>query len=232
MQMRHLHRALRFISLLSRLAGSMLKETAVKLIHNTMIQERYPGFRCHFSCEIIVRGRLTVEGQVNVGRRSRIIIEEGCHLVLKGDNYILDDVLISPGQQMIIGKGVSIQDGCILLGYVHIGSYCLLAPRVFASSGMHAFKGIGKLPPWVMIRLQDKLQPTEEESILVDSDCWIGINSVLLPGCQLAQGMIVGAGSIVKGSYRSPYCVIAGAPARCIGKRWVYERMQIASTED
>jgi acetyltransferase-like isoleucine patch superfamily enzyme len=83
----------------------------------------------------------------------------------------------------------------------------------------------------VMIRLQDKLQPAQEESILVDSDCWIGINSVLLPGCQLAQGMIVGAGSIVKGSHRSPYCIVAGAPARCIGQRWIYERMQIASGE-
>lgn len=229
--MTHLHRALRFLCLLLRLAGSMLKENAVKLIHNAIIQERYPGVHCHFSCEIIVRGRLTVAGNVNVGRRSRIIVEEGCHLILEGDNYILDDVLISPGLEMIIGRGTSIQDHCILLGCVHIGSYCLLAPRVFASSGMHAFKGLGKFPPWVMIRLQDKLQPTPEESILVASDCWIGINSVLLPGCQIAQGTIVGAGSIVKGAYRFSYCILAGAPARCIGRRWIYERMQMGPME-
>lgn len=210
----------------------MLKESAVKLVSNAMIQERYPSLNCHFSCEIIVRGRLTVEGYVNVGRRCRIVVEEGCHLILKGENYILDDVLISPGQLMIIGRGASIQDHCILLGCVHIGSYCLLAPRVFASSGMHAFHGLGKLPPWVMIRLQDKLQPTPEESILVDSDCWIGINSVLLPGAQIAQGMIVGAGSIVNRAYKFPYCILAGAPARIIGRRWVCERMQIAPARE
>ncbi|WP_333558948.1 DapH/DapD/GlmU-related protein [Enterococcus lactis] len=48
--------------------------------------------------------------------------------------------------------------------------------------------------------------------------CWIGMNSVLLPGIILGPKTIVGAGSIVTKSFKEGNCVIAGNPAKVIRK--------------
>jgi len=46
--------------------------------------------------------------------------------------------------------------------------------------------------------------------------CWIGMNSVILPGVTLGPHTIVGAGSVVTHSFADGYCVIAGNPARLV----------------
>lgn len=46
--------------------------------------------------------------------------------------------------------------------------------------------------------------------------CWIGMNSVILPGVVLGENTIVGAGSIVTQSFEHGRCVLAGAPARVV----------------
>ncbi|MEI6828856.1 MAG: hypothetical protein WCK64_03250 [Synechococcaceae cyanobacterium ELA445] len=215
-----------------RFSAAAMKESIVRFFCNALVQANHPGLVCHNSSEIIIHGKLTVQGRVNIGRRTRVIIESGCHLILEGENDILDDVLIGPGSQMVIGRGASIQEHCTLLGQVAIGAYSLLAPRVFASSGQHAFKGQGNLPAWSMIRLQDHLQPCYGGPIKVGRDCWIGINTVILPGCKLAQGSIVGAASVLMGSYYcTKYSVIAGAPAAYVGRRWTDPSLQLSQDE-
>lgn len=54
--------------------------------------------------------------------------------------------------------------------------------------------------------------------IRIGDSCWIGMNSVILPGVILGNHTIVGAGSIVTHSFLEGYCVIAGNPARLIKK--------------
>lgn len=51
------------------------------------------------------------------------------------------------------------------------------------------------------------------DTIRIGNDVFIGLNSIILPGTNLGDNCIVGAGSIVKGSFPSG-CVIAGNPAR------------------
>jgi acetyltransferase-like isoleucine patch superfamily enzyme len=52
--------------------------------------------------------------------------------------------------------------------------------------------------------------------IRIGKFCWIGMGSVILPGVQLADFTIVGAGSVVTKSFKDGYCVIAGNPAKVI----------------
>jgi len=52
------------------------------------------------------------------------------------------------------------------------------------------------------------------ENVVIGENCWIGMNSVILPGVILGERTIVAAGSIVKQSFPEGFCVIAGAPAR------------------
>jgi acetyltransferase-like isoleucine patch superfamily enzyme len=54
------------------------------------------------------------------------------------------------------------------------------------------------------------------KDVIIGSKCWIGMNSVILPGVRLGNNTIVGAGSIVTKSFPDGNCVIGGNPARII----------------
>ena len=52
--------------------------------------------------------------------------------------------------------------------------------------------------------------------IKIGSNCFIGQNSIILPGVELADNIIVAAGSVVTKSFREKGIVIGGNPARVI----------------
>lgn len=61
----------------------------------------------------------------------------------------------------------------------------------------------------------------EEKPIRIGDNCWIGMNSVILPGVQLGDHVVVGAGSIVTHDFGSN-CLIAGNPAKLIRRISAY----------
>ncbi|EOJ3081127.1 DapH/DapD/GlmU-related protein, partial [Acinetobacter baumannii] len=50
----------------------------------------------------------------------------------------------------------------------------------------------------------------------IGDKCWIGMNSVILPGVVLGNGTIVAAGAVVTKSFKQGNIVIAGVPAKII----------------
>ena len=50
--------------------------------------------------------------------------------------------------------------------------------------------------------------------VIIGNDCWIGMNSVILPGVQLADNTTVGAGAVVTKSHMIPRDTLLGVPAR------------------
>ena len=60
-------------------------------------------------------------------------------------------------------------------------------------------------------------QHARRAPIVIGDDCFIGMNSIILKGTTLGDNVIVGAGSVVHGSFPSN-CIIAGNPARIIKK--------------
>ena len=60
----------------------------------------------------------------------------------------------------------------------------------------------------------DKHLPGED--VVLGEGCWIGMNSVILPGVILGPHTTVGAGSVVTKSFAEGHCVIAGNPAKVI----------------
>lgn len=66
--------------------------------------------------------------------------------------------------------------------------------------------------------LSDLNRHLKGNDILIGKNCWIGMNSVILPGVILGDHTIVGAGSVVTKSFIEGECVIAGNPATKIKK--------------
>lgn len=56
----------------------------------------------------------------------------------------------------------------------------------------------------------------KSQNISIGRNCWIGMNSVILPGVVLGDKTIVGAGAVVTSSFPKGHIVIAGVPARVI----------------
>lgn len=62
--------------------------------------------------------------------------------------------------------------------------------------------------------------------IIVDEDVWIGINVILLGGCHIKRGCIVGANTLVNRHVDAPpYAVLAGSPARIIAVKFNIEQI-------
>ncbi|AIQ54432.1 hypothetical protein R70331_24860 [Paenibacillus sp. FSL R7-0331] len=54
------------------------------------------------------------------------------------------------------------------------------------------------------------------KNVILGEKCWVGMNSVILPGVTLGPHTTVGAGSVVTKSFPDGYAVIVGNPARKI----------------
>ena len=53
--------------------------------------------------------------------------------------------------------------------------------------------------------------------IVIEDDVWLGFNATILKGVKIGRGAIIGAGTIVTSDI-PPYAIVAGTPARVIGK--------------
>lgn len=95
--------------------------------------------------------------------------------------------------------------GCYLQGNggIYIGNYCHFASNIGIISANHD--------------LYDQTKHDCKPVILCDY-CWVGQNSMILPGVTLGSRTIVGAGSVVTHSFPDGFCVIAGNPAKLIKK--------------
>ena len=64
-----------------------------------------------------------------------------------------------------------------------------------------------------------KTQGMKSSPLVVDSDSWIGSRAIILPTVgKIGKGAIIGAGSVVTKDI-DDYVIVAGNPARVVGKR-------------
>ena len=82
---------------------------------------------------------------------------------------------------------------------IKIGKGVFIAPNVGIITANHDPKKLDKHMPGRPVEIAD--------------NCWIGMNSIILPGVHLGQGTIVGAGAVVTKSFPQGKVVLAGNPA-------------------
>jgi acetyltransferase-like isoleucine patch superfamily enzyme len=113
-----------------------------------------------------------------------------------------------------LGKRVVIRPGCMLHANpdVHEASITI-EDDVMIGSGVHIY--IDKH------RFDDLLVPIIEQgdfppkAVVLKRGCWIGANSIILPGVSVGENSVIGAGSVVTRSV-PPYVLVAGNPAKII----------------
>ncbi|MFH4151026.1 DapH/DapD/GlmU-related protein, partial [Acinetobacter baumannii] len=86
--------------------------------------------------------------------------------------------------------------------HIYIGKGSYIAPNVGIITSNHD--------------LADLESHTEGKDVVIGDKCWIGMNSVILPGVVLGNGTIVAAGAVVTKSFKQGNIVIAGVPAKII----------------
>jgi acetyltransferase-like isoleucine patch superfamily enzyme len=53
--------------------------------------------------------------------------------------------------------------------------------------------------------------------VTIGNDCWIGGNTIIMPGIKIGNGCTIGAGSVVTRDI-PPFSVAIGSPARVVNK--------------
>jgi acetyltransferase-like isoleucine patch superfamily enzyme len=86
---------------------------------------------------------------------------------------------------------------------IRLGKNFLCAPGVRLISANHLLSDL---------KLSEATDP-----IIIGDDCWIGANSIVLPGVRIGNGCVIGAGSVVTKSFGDGL-VIAGNPAKVLKK--------------
>ena len=94
-------------------------------------------------------------------------------------------------------------------GKITIGNNVLIGPNVVLRSSNHSFKTTKK---------SIMEQGMTEGEIIINDDVWIGSNAVILPNCEVGNGVIIAAGAVVTSNI-DPYSIVGGVPAKLIKKR-------------
>ena len=102
-----------------------------------------------------------------------------------------------------------------------LGKFCQIAHgvRFIGASANHATRGITTFPfavldPETMLGYQP-----DRRDIEVGHDVWLGYGAMVMPGTRIGNGVIVGAGSVVRGDVPD-YTVVAGNPAHVVRRRF------------
>ncbi len=114
--------------------------------------------------------------------------------------------------KMIIGDGVilGVDNFYQAGGGIEIGDETCFGPRSSVWSQNHKFED-----PEVAVYKQGY----DFRKVVIRKRVWIGANVFIMPGAELGDGCIVSAGAVVGAKKFPPYSILAGNPARFIGKR-------------
>jgi acetyltransferase-like isoleucine patch superfamily enzyme len=113
---------------------------------------------------------------------------------------------ITLGRNVEIGDDVFIQAG----GGLTIGDDTLLGPGVKIWTQNHRYAD-----PEIPVSRQG----ADYAAVSIGPDCWLGANSIILPGVHLPRGCVVAAGSVVGIRAYREYQLLMGYPARAVGSR-------------
>lgn len=141
---------------------------------------------------------------IRIRKSGKLIVEDNVRICAEVWLVTANSSALRVGARTVVGPYNILNGGHGL----DIGADCLLAGFVYCCSSDH---GTAKDE---LIRKQGFVGAP----IVIGDDSWIGGHANICKGVHMANGSVVGAGSVVT-SDTSPYSINAGVPARKIGER-------------
>ncbi|WP_054710611.1 CatB-related O-acetyltransferase [Bacillus sp. JCM 19041] len=109
-----------------------------------------------------------------------------------------------------------------------IGNYvCIASGVIILMGGNHNHH-----PEWITVypfvdQLKESYEP--KGNTVIESDAWIGMNAMIMPGVTIGEGAIVAAGSVVTKDVAA-YTIVGGNPAKEVKKR--FSEVEIAKLKE
>ncbi|MBN1630064.1 MAG: CatB-related O-acetyltransferase [Thermoleophilia bacterium] len=128
----------------------------------------------------------------------------------------VDKTFLAGGRSQIARDFVAgpygyVAPGCLIYPGVSIGPYTMIGPGVRVVGNDHIFDRPGTP---VIFSGRPEQKPT-----VIGADVWVGAGAIILCGVRIADGAIVGAGSVVTADVPA-FTVVGGVPATLLRRRF------------
>jgi acetyltransferase-like isoleucine patch superfamily enzyme len=167
---------------------------------------RYPK-NLHLGNQVIIEDGAEINCLASNGMHLGDRVSIGKYAIIRPSNIYGGPI----GEGLVMGNNSNIGPynyiGCS--GKITIGDNVMLAPRVSIYAENHVFDN-----PNITI----KAQGVSKMEVVIEDDCWIAANAVILAGVTIGKGSVVAAGSVVNEDVPA-FSVVAGVPARVIKSR-------------
>lgn len=156
--------------------------------------------------------RFKLAGHLHIGPGCKFIVPEnmafsGTTIISDGSYFNADGGSITCGDWTAFNIGVHINAS--VAGNISIGAHCPVGPGVVMRTANHSFANPN-------INIQD--QGHDAGSIIIEDDCWIGANAVIIGAVHIGRGAVIGAGAVVTKDIPS-MAIAVGVPAKIIKYR-------------
>lgn len=166
------------------------------------------------------------------GRGNRLLIADqasisNCEIRLYGDNNSIEIgprvrfksgkiyLLETSGQHIRLGADTTVEGAYLLVdeaASIDLGKDCMLSTEIIIRTGdKHSI---------LDAQTQQRINPAKD--VVIADRVWVGRAVHILKGTRLQRETVVGACSVVSGSFNEENCIVAGVPARIVkrGIRW------------
>lgn len=144
--------------------------------------------------------------------------------IIVGDYTYYDDPVDSEGfERNVLYHYPFMNDKLI------IGRFCAIAHdvRFIMNGANHQINAFTAYPFSIFGNGWERVTPTTDDlpykgDTVVGNDVWIGYDSLIMPGVQIGNGVIIASRSVVVNDIQ-PYTIVGGNPAKLIRKRFRQE---------
>jgi len=124
-----------------------------------------------------------------------------------------------------LGKGAAVHMGCFLTGRnIVIGAHSVINRNCYLDGrgGIVIGENVSISPECYVVSLDhdpsSSVFATLAKPVVIGNFAWLGARAMIMPGVEMGEGAVAGAGAVVTASC-GPYDIVAGSPARKIGER-------------
>ena len=107
------------------------------------------------------------------------------------------------------------------LKHVDTGKFCSISWNVSCGGATHDYESISTSPfhQLKQFGFVDENESVPHKRVIIGNDVWIGMNTCILSGVRVGNGVVIGSGSVVTKDVPD-YAIVAGNPARVLKYRF------------